>query len=290
MGEGTAEIKGAGRIIRPERVELTEEHVVAGFNRVGSLQPRKVRLNLGGSLGIHVVRSAIGTDRCEVADIDSRENRIGECGLQILRQSEGSDIESDAERCQFDNGARIPEPELAEQIRRKGLGVAEGRGVREGFLVSAAVSPFARERDIGVRARTRGGLMAISEEHPILRSEVLVRAGEPLVGMRDLGEIRCPVGLECRSKGKIRIGVVAHDLPRERINPACRNLVIRKDRAGETATTCPRNRGRRIKDPDQRGVTAGSERLREVAGPLQEGWHCRRWLVDAMIVYLLPVE
>src|SRR5207302_11487975 len=43
---------------------------------------------------------------------------------------------------------------------------------------------------------SRRGLMAIPEEHPILRSEVLVSAGEPLVGMRDLGEIRCPVGLE----------------------------------------------------------------------------------------------
>ena len=132
--------------------------------------------------------------------------------------------------------------------------------------------------------------MAISEEHPILRSEVLVRAGEPLVGMRDLGEIRCPVGLECRSKGKIRIGVVAHDLPRERINPACRDFVIRKDRAGEAATTCPRNRGRRIKDPDQRGVTAGGERLREVAGFLQDRRHRQILLVDAMIVDLFPIE
>src|SRR6266478_9385600 len=133
-----------------------------------------MRLHFGSGLGIHVVRSAIGTDSCEVADIDSREYRIGGCGLQILRQSEGGDIESDAERYQFDNGARIPEPELAEQRWRKGLGVAEGRGVREGFLVSAAVSAFAGERDVGVRAGARRGLMAIPEEHPILGSEVLV--------------------------------------------------------------------------------------------------------------------
>ena len=67
----------------------------------------------------------------------------------------------------------------------EGLGVAEGRGVREGFLVSAAVSAFAGERDVDIRAGARRGLMAIAEEQPILGSEVLVHAGEPLVGMRD---------------------------------------------------------------------------------------------------------
>src|SRR5262245_32550004 len=77
LGVGAPERKKAGGIIRPERVEVAEEHVIAGFYRVGALQPRKMRLQLGGSLGIHIVRSAIGTNSREVVDIESREKRIG---------------------------------------------------------------------------------------------------------------------------------------------------------------------------------------------------------------------
>src|ERR1700694_4851093 len=106
-----------------------------------------MRLHFRGSLGIHVVRGAVGTDGCVLrgvsgAKIDSREDGIGGRGLQILRQPETGDVESHAERRQFEDGARIAEPKLAKQIRRKGVSVAKCGGVREGYLVSATVSPF----------------------------------------------------------------------------------------------------------------------------------------------------
>src|SRR5205085_3394252 len=45
LGVVPAERKVARRIIRPERVELTKEHVVAGFDRVSPFEPSKMRLH-----------------------------------------------------------------------------------------------------------------------------------------------------------------------------------------------------------------------------------------------------
>ena len=104
-----------------------------------------------------------------------------DAAFRYCGQAEARDVEAHAERRQLDDGTRVAEPELADQVRRKSLGVAERVGICDRLLVAAAVGSFAGESDVGEGAGARRSLIAIAEEQPVLVAEVLVRPREPLV-------------------------------------------------------------------------------------------------------------
>src|SRR5207248_1737229 len=108
----------------------------------------------------------------EVGDVDAREDGVGGGGLEILRQADAGDVEAHAERGQLDDGSRVAEPELPNQVCGERLGVAESVGVSDGLLITAAIGAFAGEGDVRKRADAGRSLITVAEEQPVSAAEV----------------------------------------------------------------------------------------------------------------------
>ncbi len=235
------------------------------------------------------MRSAVGTDGGEVGDVEAREEGIGGGGLQILRQAQAGDVEAHAQRRQFRDPSRVAGAELADQVRRKRVRVAQRGRVGDAILIAAAVGPLARKRDVGVWARAGRSLVAIAEEELVAVAEVVVGAHEPPGRLNDAGEVLRPVDVQ---RGRNRQGglrEVGEHLLHDRVHAAGREQVAREHQAAIAAVLARvRSRGERIVDADQ-GAGTG-QGLREIAAALQRGGHVGRRRAHAVVVGLPPVE
>src|SRR5260370_24300416 len=174
-------------------------------------------------------------------------------------------------------------------MRRKGLRVAEPVCIGDRFLISAAIRSFSWKSDVGIRALPWRSLITIPEEEPVLIAKILVDSREPLVLVGDDTEILRPVGLQRRRDCERWVRVIPEDLPHQWIDAVARDCIAFEYRAAKAALLGRvRHRREWIVNLDQ-SARAG-ERLREIAGFLEGGWHIRCWSADAVVVYLFPVE